>query len=69
MPKVSIIITTYNRSSLVKEVAESVLTQTFKDLEAIVVDDGSTDDTQSVLEAIDEKPDWQMPNPLLDIKL
>jgi GalNAc5-diNAcBac-PP-undecaprenol beta-1,3-glucosyltransferase len=69
MPKVSVIIPTYNRSSLVKEAVQSVLAQTFNDVEIIVIDDGSTDDTLSVLEAIDEKPDWQMPNPLPDIKL
>ena len=54
MPKVSVIIPTYNRSNLVKEAVESVLTQTFKDLEAIVVDDGSTDDTQSVVESLND---------------
>jgi len=69
MPKVSVIIPTYNRSSLVKVAVQSVLAQTFNDVEIIVIDDGSTDDTLSVLEAIDEKPDWQMPNPLPDIKL
>ena len=52
MPKVSVIIPTYNRSSLVKEAVESVLAQTFNDLEIIVVDDGSTDDTRSVIEVV-----------------
>jgi len=52
MPKVSVIIPTYNRSKLVKEAVESVLAQTFKDFEVIVVDDGSTDDTRSIIEAI-----------------
>lgn len=52
MPKVSVIIPTYNRSKLVKEAVESVLAQTFKDLEVIVIDDGSTDDTRSVIQKI-----------------
>jgi len=50
MPKVSVIITTYNRAHFVYEAIKSVLNQTFKDLEIIVVDDGSTDNTRQVLE-------------------
>lgn len=55
MSKVSVIIPTYNRSRLVKEAVESVLAQTFEDLEVIVIDDGSTDDTRDVIEVIDDK--------------
>lgn len=49
MPRVSVIIPTYNRAHLVHEAVDSVLTQTFRDLEVIIVDDGSTDDTSAVL--------------------
>lgn len=45
MPKVSIIIPTYNFGHLIVETLESVFKQTYKDFEVIVVDDGSTDDT------------------------
>jgi glycosyltransferase involved in cell wall biosynthesis len=45
MPKVSVIIPTYNRLHMVKEAIDSVLAQEFEDLELIVVDDGSTDRT------------------------
>lgn len=45
MTKVSVIIPTYNRSQMVTRAVSSVLFQTFKDFEVIVVDDGSTDDT------------------------
>lgn len=48
-PKVSVIIPTYNRAHCVGEAIESVLSQTFRDFELIVVDDGSTDNTQEVL--------------------
>jgi glycosyltransferase involved in cell wall biosynthesis len=48
-PLVSVIIPTYNRSTVVCKAIESVLGQTYKNLEVIVVDDGSTDDTQSRL--------------------
>lgn len=45
MPKVSIIIPTYNRRSMVKEAVDSVLAQDFEDFELMIVDDGSTDGT------------------------
>lgn len=50
--KVSVILPTYNRSSLLPASCESVLTQSYKSLELIVVDDGSTEDVRSVVEAL-----------------
>jgi glycosyltransferase involved in cell wall biosynthesis len=44
-PKVSVIIPTYNRLSMLQEAVDSVLCQDFEDFELIVVDDGSTDGT------------------------
>lgn len=43
MPAVSIIVTLYNRARWVEAAARSVLAQTDKDLELLIVDDGSTD--------------------------
>lgn len=44
-PRVSVVITTYNRADLVVEAIQSVLAQTYTDYELLVADDGSTDDT------------------------
>ena len=49
MPKVSVIIPTYNRAEFVTKAIQSVLGQSFKDYEIIVIDDGSTDATREAL--------------------
>ena len=49
-PFFSVIIPVYNREALIRETLDSVFAQTYDDYEVIVVDDGSTDDTVSVLE-------------------
>lgn len=49
MEKVSVIIPTYNRSRQVVEAVESALAQTWSALEVIVIDDGSSDDTEAAL--------------------
>jgi len=51
MPKVSVVIPTYNRVKFVTKAINSVLGQSFVDLEVIVVDDGSTDGTHEELSA------------------
>ena len=48
-PLVSVIIPTFNRAKVIKRAVNSVFEQTFQDFECIVVDDGSTDETESVL--------------------
>lgn len=50
MPKVSLIIAIYNLEKYIKECLESVLNQTFADIEIICVNDGSTDRTLEILE-------------------
>ena len=48
MELVSSIITTHNRADLLKRAIESVLNQTYKNIECLVVDDNSTDNTREV---------------------
>lgn len=49
LPEVSVVVNTYNRAAQVGKAIESALSQSGVDLELVVVDDGSTDDTQVVL--------------------
>ncbi|MBT4762538.1 MAG: glycosyltransferase family 2 protein [Bdellovibrionaceae bacterium] len=51
-PTVSVIIPTFNRSDLLPRSVESVFSQTFKNWELIIVNDGSTDGTKGWLEAL-----------------
>lgn len=54
-PRISVIIPTYNRAHCVGEAIKSVLDQTYKNFEIIVVDDGSTDNTEEVLATFGDK--------------
>lgn len=53
-PHVSVIIPTYNRAHLIGATIASVLEQTYSDFEVIVVDDGSTDQTELVISRISD---------------
>jgi len=52
LPLVSIIIPTYNRSHIIGKTVESVLKQTYRNIEIIIVDDASADNTESVIRNI-----------------
>jgi len=54
-PKLSVVVPTYNRVEMLKRVIEGILNQTFRDYETIVVDDGSTDVTESVIRELIKK--------------
>jgi len=55
-PLVSVVTATYNMAQFVKEAVDSVLAQTYGRVEAVVVDDGSSDSTPEVLAAYAEDP-------------
>ena len=54
LPKVSVIIPTYNRSHMITRAVESVLNQTYPEFEIIIVDDASTDSTYDVIRSIND---------------
>ena len=53
--KVSIIITTFNGSSYIRETIESVINQTYKNWELIILDDGSNDNTCEIISEIKDE--------------
>lgn len=53
-PKVSVVLPTYNEEDSVERAVRSILDQTYENIEIIVVDDESTDNTQNIIRSIDD---------------
>lgn len=56
--KISIVMTTYNRGHLIRKSIDSLLQQTYKNIEIIIVDNGSTDNTPEILKEY-QKPAYR----------
>jgi len=54
LPMVSIIMATYNRAHTIERAVKSVLNQTYKNFELIIIDDGSVDDTLNILKKYED---------------
>jgi len=55
MPKISIIIPVYNTEQYLKKCIDSMINQTLKDIEIIIINDGSTDNSKKIIESYDDK--------------
>lgn len=60
---VSVVIPTYNRGHVLKRAIESVQGQTYSEIEILVIDDGSTDDTQQIVSGIQDRRIRYINNP------
>ena len=54
-PKISVIVASYNYEKLIKETLDSLVAQTYKNFEVIIVDDGSTDNSIDVIKQYSQK--------------
>src|SRR5215218_8009066 len=51
MPQVSVILPVYNGEAYLQEAVDSILAQTFTDFELLIINDGSTDDSERIIDS------------------
>jgi len=54
-PKISVLMPVYNAENFLKEAIDSILNQTFKDFEFLIINDASTDDSKKIIMSYDDK--------------
>ena len=54
VPRVSVLMSVYNGAPYLRQSVQSILDQTFRDFEFIIINDGSTDNTQEILESVSD---------------
>ena len=54
-PMISVVMPTFNGEKFIKEAIESILNQTFNDFEFIIVNDGSIDNTEKIIQSFSDK--------------
>ncbi len=60
LPFVTIITSSYNQASFIEETIESVLSQDYPNIEYLILDDSSTDETQEILAGYGDKIRWEV---------
>lgn len=55
MPKISIVVPIYNAEKYLKKCIKSLINQTLKDIEIILINDGSTDSSESIIKKFEDK--------------
>jgi glycosyltransferase involved in cell wall biosynthesis len=60
MPLVSIVVPSYNHGRYLKEAINSILSQSYKSVELIVIDDGSTDNSRDIIAAYGKQFHWEL---------
>ncbi|MDQ0839827.1 glycosyltransferase [Sphingomonas faeni] len=61
MPRVSVIMASYNHAQFIERAIGSILNQTMRDLELIIVDDGSNDSSNSIIASVEDERVYHIP--------